>query len=198
MTSFLNDLSPHIGILIARAVVSVVKTPPQYLGSISSTLIAAFTCTDPKSAKRQSHCQSFLCFWDLGVQKLLVECWWNWHLVCKFVPLPCIVHEEDPWNKFRIDVIVEFSQTFLFLQFIKCVEQWKLIIEVEKMFHTYMSHLDTYILYFQWTLKWLWLFDTISILCWTRQYLNPRPSSWVYPCRSDFRLCWSSVQGSTL
>jgi len=35
----------------------------------------------PKAQKRQSSFQSFLQFWDLHVQKLLVECWWNWPLV---------------------------------------------------------------------------------------------------------------------
>jgi len=35
----------------------------------------------PKAQIRQSSCQSFLRFWDLCVQKLLIECWWNWPLV---------------------------------------------------------------------------------------------------------------------
>jgi len=29
--------------------------------------------------KGQSSCQSFLRFWDLCLQKLLEEHWWNWH-----------------------------------------------------------------------------------------------------------------------
>jgi len=34
----------------------------------------------PKAQKWQSSCQSFIHFWELWVQKLLIECWWNWHL----------------------------------------------------------------------------------------------------------------------
>jgi len=45
--------------------------------NVINILRAAFMCTDPKSAKRLTH---FLLFWDLRVQKLLAECWWNWHL----------------------------------------------------------------------------------------------------------------------
>jgi len=31
-----------------------------------------------KVHERQSSCQSIWNFWDLGMQKLLVEHWWNW------------------------------------------------------------------------------------------------------------------------
>ncbi len=43
-----------------------------------NVLWAAITCTDPKSVKRQPSCQTLLRFWDLQVQKQLVERWWNW------------------------------------------------------------------------------------------------------------------------
>jgi len=46
-----------------------------------NVLWAAITCTDPKSVKRQPSCQTLLRFWDLQVQKQLVERWWNWLLV---------------------------------------------------------------------------------------------------------------------
>jgi len=38
-----------------------------------NVLLAAFARTGLESAKRQSSCQSFLRFWDLRVQKLLIE-----------------------------------------------------------------------------------------------------------------------------
>jgi len=41
---------------------------------------AACAWADPKSAKRQSSCQSFVHFWDLHAQKLHVELLWNCHL----------------------------------------------------------------------------------------------------------------------
>jgi len=41
-------------------------------------LLTAFTRAEPESAKRQSSCWSFLCFWDLHTQNLLVESLWNW------------------------------------------------------------------------------------------------------------------------
>ncbi len=45
-------------------------------------LQAASTPPDPKNAKKDSQIVSlFLSFQDLGTQKLLVECWWNWPLV---------------------------------------------------------------------------------------------------------------------
>jgi len=47
---------------------------------ISSTYLrAAFTRADPKSVRIQLSHQYFLRFWDLLVQKLLVEHWRNWH-----------------------------------------------------------------------------------------------------------------------
>ncbi len=48
------------------------------LGSISSTSYVQLLLEEIlKSQKRQS---SFQSFWDLWVQKLVIECWWNWHL----------------------------------------------------------------------------------------------------------------------
>jgi len=44
-------------------------------------LQTAFKCTDPKSAKKTVKLSVFLRFPDLRVQKLLIECWWNWHLL---------------------------------------------------------------------------------------------------------------------
>jgi len=45
-------------------------------GSISPTC-AAFTRTDPKSAKKTDDLTDFLCFWDLCTLKLRVKYWWN-------------------------------------------------------------------------------------------------------------------------
>ncbi len=46
------------------------------LGSIlPSCLQAAFTCADPKSAKRQSSHLCILRFWDLGMQNLPIKHW---------------------------------------------------------------------------------------------------------------------------
>jgi len=36
---------------------------------------------DPKKRKKTDNVTVFLCFLDLRAQKLLVEHWWNWHLV---------------------------------------------------------------------------------------------------------------------
>jgi len=33
----------------------------------------------PKAQKKTGKLSVFFCFWDLCLQKLLVECWWNWH-----------------------------------------------------------------------------------------------------------------------
>ncbi len=48
--------------------------------NFTNILLVAFTRTDPKSTKRQSSRQYFLCFWDLNSKKLLVERWWNQYL----------------------------------------------------------------------------------------------------------------------
>ncbi len=56
----------------------LVKLSPEV--NFINVLRAAFTRPDPESAKKQSSCQSFMSFWDLGKYKLLVEHWWNWHL----------------------------------------------------------------------------------------------------------------------
>jgi hypothetical protein len=51
------------------------------LGSISPTFYEQLLHTQiNKAQKRQSSCQSFLCFQDLPAQKLFVEHWWNWPL----------------------------------------------------------------------------------------------------------------------
>jgi len=39
----------------------------------------------PKAQKRLTTWLSFLRFWDLRVQKLLVERWWNWPLMCTVI-----------------------------------------------------------------------------------------------------------------
>ncbi len=46
-----------------------------------NVLRAAFALTDPKSAKKTVKLSVFLRFWDLQAQKLLLEPWWNWHLL---------------------------------------------------------------------------------------------------------------------
>jgi len=54
------------------------------MGSISSTFYEELVRVQiTKAQKRQSSCQSLLCIWDLFVQKLLAECWWNWPLTSK-------------------------------------------------------------------------------------------------------------------
>ncbi len=56
--------------------------PALLLESISPTYLrVAFTPVAPKSVRIQSSVSIFLRFWDLRIQKLLVECWWNWHLL---------------------------------------------------------------------------------------------------------------------
>ncbi len=62
-----------------------------YLGSISTYLRSAFTLVDPKSAKRQTTHLHILHFGYFWAKKLLIKCWWNWHLV----PWP----SADPWVK---------------------------------------------------------------------------------------------------
>ncbi len=53
-------------------------------GSISSTFYEQLLCMQiPKAQKRQSSWQSFLRFWNLCVQKLLIEHWWNWPQVAQ-------------------------------------------------------------------------------------------------------------------
>jgi len=48
-----------------------------------NVLLTAFTLAEPKSVKRYWWLTCiFLPFWDLWAQKMLVERWWNWHLVC--------------------------------------------------------------------------------------------------------------------
>ncbi len=37
-----------------------------------------YACRSQKRKKRQSSCQSFLGFWNLRGQKLVIKCWWNW------------------------------------------------------------------------------------------------------------------------
>jgi len=68
------------------------------LVSISSTfkVRAAFTCADSKSAKRQSSCQSFWRFRNLCVQKLLIECRWNWLLVTLYNISAYLMSEKNP------------------------------------------------------------------------------------------------------
>jgi len=47
--------------------------------NFTSFLLTAFTLADPKCAKKDSQVVSVV--WDLMVQKLFIERWWNWHLV---------------------------------------------------------------------------------------------------------------------
>ncbi len=47
-------------------------------GSISSTFYYQLLRVKILKEKTQSSCQSFLCFWDLCMEKLFVERWWNW------------------------------------------------------------------------------------------------------------------------
>ncbi len=52
------------------------------LGPISLTFYTHLLCAQiTKAWKRQSSCQSFFRFWDLHMQKLLLEHWWNWPLI---------------------------------------------------------------------------------------------------------------------
>jgi hypothetical protein len=41
---------------------------------------AAFACADPESAKKTDNLTVFFTLSGMRALKLLVECWWNWHL----------------------------------------------------------------------------------------------------------------------
>jgi len=52
-----------------------------HLGSISPTFYAKLLCVQILAAQIDNQVISvFLRFWDLCMQKFLLECWWNWHL----------------------------------------------------------------------------------------------------------------------
>ena len=73
-------------------------------GSISSMCLrAAFTHTDPESAKSCLTRLSFWCFWYLRMLKLRIKCWWNWPLGANWnISHPLVSLElRKKINKFR-------------------------------------------------------------------------------------------------
>jgi len=73
----------HKTLLYVKAAVEMlVKLTPGL--NFINVLRTAFTLVDPKSIKKTLMTKLyFLHFWDLRVQKLCIECWWNWHQVEK-------------------------------------------------------------------------------------------------------------------
>jgi hypothetical protein len=69
-----------------------------------NVLRAAFTSAVPKSAKKQSSCQSFLHFQDLLAQKLLKERWWNWpfFLSINFTSLLHVHHDHQKMRSYKM------------------------------------------------------------------------------------------------
>jgi len=63
-------------------------------------LQAAFTRADSKNAKKTDNLTVFLHFWDLRVQKLLIDCWWNWPVFWhwKFVTPDVSNHAKSPFS----------------------------------------------------------------------------------------------------
>jgi len=64
------------------------RQPGRILG-LCNVLQAAFVCANHKSAKKTDNLHfRDLRFRDLRLYKLLVERWWNWHLVLKMSNIP--------------------------------------------------------------------------------------------------------------
>ncbi len=57
----------HFGLCICNFCVSETR------GQFHQHSMSSFNAADPESAKKQSRCQSFLRFWDLCAQKMLIE-----------------------------------------------------------------------------------------------------------------------------
>ncbi len=84
----------------------------------STYLCAASTHVAPKSVRIQSKVSIFLCFWDLRVQKLLTERWWNWHqepiLLKKFsLRKTCLISNSLTSCKELVNLL--FKTAFLFI-----------------------------------------------------------------------------------
>ncbi len=60
--------------------VKLSKSATLTMGSISSTFYKQLLQAQIPKAQKTVKLSVFLNFWDLCMQKLLVEYWWNWHL----------------------------------------------------------------------------------------------------------------------
>ena len=71
---FLIPLSRYA--ISSKAILTKSFSPPSWV-NFTNVLWAAFT-----HAEKLLDMTVFLRFWDLQAKKLLVERWWNWHLIC--------------------------------------------------------------------------------------------------------------------
>ncbi len=102
-----------------------------------NVLQAAFKSADPKIANNTQVVCLFLCFWDLSAKKLLVEHWWNLHLIfchiltqsiqsSNYTSSPTIFIDESGFAIRTEPVIVKFCLCFshIKLMTICCIISW--------------------------------------------------------------------------